>query len=77
MNLTGFERIHHSNLEHGKEYFLKNKWGEAMVKPVELTHNGWQVEIVKGGFSTPVRKYNKGDIILVGDEVANFYEPKG
>lgn len=77
MNRTLGTPIHHSNLEHGATYYLKTKFGEGVVKTVEQTFDGWDVEVVDGCFRPPLRKFTKGQTMLVKDDHGSFYEIEG
>jgi hypothetical protein len=77
VNTTGFQPIHETNLQKGETYYLKTKWGEALVKVVEVVPEGWDVEILDGGFKPPLKRYGKGDQMLAGNGAGQWYELKG
>jgi hypothetical protein len=71
----GYEPIHESNLTKNRNYFLKIKqWGEGLVQVHEITMNGTSVEVVDGGFDTPLKKVRSGHVFLVPNGVGQFYE---
>lgn len=71
----GYEPIHESNLKNNRNYFLKIKqWGEGLVQVHEITLSGTSVEVVDGGFDTPLKKLRSGHVFLVPNGVGVFYE---
>ena len=76
MNVTHFTPIHESNLVKGETYFCKTKWGEGFVSILAITMQGTEVQIVDGGFTPPLKKYGKGDSMLVPNDTGKFYESK-
>lgn len=79
MNMQGFEKIHESNLEPGKTYFFKNRFGSGLVKLGEdyWRTTGLDVQVVDGGFDTPLMKYRPPQIMRIESDSGKFYEVKG
>jgi hypothetical protein len=78
MNLTGFSVIHESNLEPGKTYYHKSRFGEGFVLASESHIRGWTVEVQAGAsFNTPLGKQVKvGELMTVPPMTGKFYEPE-
>ena len=71
----GYEPIYYGNLVVGQNYFLKIKqWGEGLVQVQEITLSGTSVEVVDGGFDTPLRKVRREGVFVVPNGVGTFYE---
>ena len=73
---TQFSPIHESNLVKGETYFLKNSWGEGFVSISAITLRGTEVQIQDGKFTPPLKRYGKGDSMLVPNDTGKFYESK-
>ena len=71
----GYEPIHESHLKKNANYFLKIKgWGEGLVQVHEITMHGTNVEVVEGGFDTPLKKVRQRQVFSVPNGVGQFYE---
>jgi hypothetical protein len=78
MNLTGFSVVHQTNLEPGKTYFLKTRFGSGFVLASESNMDGWVVELQPdASFQSPsLKRYSRGHMMLVGNGQGTFYEPE-
>ena len=78
MNLEGFEIIHDSNLEKGKTYYYKSKFGSGYVIARKSDLRGWDVELQPdSSFKNALLKPMKvGDMMTVPPGVGTFYEPQ-
>ncbi|HEY2496453.1 MAG TPA: hypothetical protein VGK24_05240 [Candidatus Angelobacter sp.] len=77
MNLSGFEKVHESNLQHGQTYYFRNRFGAGFVLASESTLDGWNVELQQdAGFTPPLKKFRAGDIMPIPAGSGTWYEVK-
>ena len=78
MNLTGFEKVHETNLQPGQQYFLKTRFGSGYVMPSESTLEGWIVQLQPdASFNSPaLKRYSAGHNMLVPNGEGTWYEPR-
>lgn len=73
----GYEPIYYGNVKAGKNYFLRiRQWGEGHVQVREIRLEGTNVEVIDGGFDTPLKRIRAGGILPVPNGVGQFYEPE-
>lgn len=79
MNLVGYSPLHESNVQPGKVYYLRTKFGQGFVLASDdLGMKGWTVELQPdSSFQSPaLKKLRAGSIMTVPPTTGKWYEPE-